>query len=478
MSRTALKTISLALLLALAAGSAASRVQAQELNLQETVPLLDIQDRTLQDVLLQILEGTGMSVVIPTFGTEQDSIRISRLRLRNTTVDRALRYVLEPQGLTYRVEEGVLRIEENLIARTIRFEYLATRFAIPMQAGGGGGLGGATGGVSGGAAAGGVGGATGGQQTINQAGLTRFEQELENLITDEATLIIHPETHTIYVRDYAPNVWAVEDYIQAIDVAPRQVKIEVRMLEVLHTGDTNLGVSATAALTGSPDVDAATVNLQGTVEEGGFLADLTGFRLGGLYGGNLDLDAAVNAVATVSEAELLSRPSTVVLDGRQANISLTDQIPYTEAAFGQGISTTTTQFKDVGIIMNVVPTILDSNTVQLQVSSTFSTAPTRSATGVPTVSQRNAYGSVVVNDGEFFIMAGLLREEETTTQVGIPILRSIPLLKYLFSSTRTRKENRELIIFIMPTIIQPGSGVIRTGSGPGEGPGGGVDIRP
>ena len=425
------------------------RAQVIDLN-QLVIPELRIQGESLQSALFAIIQGTGLSHVIPRFGTAQDSVQISSLLLQNVTVADALREVLEPQGLTYCQEGNFLRIIPNIESRVIYYRFLASRFA--TGAGGTGSQGG-TGGaaaVIGGGVSGGAAGAVGGM-----GGTQQFEEQLKELLTDNATLRIDVASHTIFVEDLAPNVERLTQYIELIDVPLRQVEIEVRLVEVVRTEDTSTGLDYRLGLSGSPDVESIVAELPG-LSPGGFLFDLQGFQLGGLYGGNLDLDAAIRALATVSDANVLSRPTTVVLDGRPAIINMTDQIPYTQAIFGQGVTTATTSFRDVGIRLTVTPTILDSTTVQIQVNVEFSTAPTLTAEGVPVISTRNATAPVMVRDGEIFVMAGLIREEETLTETGIPILSKIPIIKYLFISTVKRREKRELLIFVEPRIIHAG----------------------
>jgi general secretion pathway protein D len=306
--------------------------------------------------------------------------------------------------------------------------------------------------MGGGTAAGGVAGA-GGAAGLGMMTPQQFETELRKLLSGpNVPLIIDRETRTIYVEDLAYNVDRLEAYIRSIDVPPAQVKIEVRLVEVVRTDDTSLGVSYEAGLTGATNLESVVAKLPG-LSESGFLVDLQGLSLGGLYGGNLDLNAALQALQIVSDADLKSRPSTVVMDGKTASINLTDQIPYQQAIFGQGVTQTTTAFIDVGIMLMVTPTVLDSNTVHVQVNTEFSTAPTVSVTGVPTVSTRNATGSVVVHSGEVFVMAGLIRSDNVTTQTGIPVLSRIPFVGALFRHSQIRVERRELLIFVEPTIL-------------------------
>ncbi|MFC1627501.1 type II secretion system protein GspD [Gemmatimonadota bacterium] len=434
----------LAFILILSASVTAS-AQTVDLSQEEIIELILV-DETLQEALFKVIQGTGVSHIIPKYGTQQDSLQISHLHLRNISVADALTLILEPLGLTWRHEVSGIRILPNIEERIIKFKYLASRFAGGTAGGQGGGAvgggatgGGATGGQSGGAG----GGAVGAQQ---------LEDELKELLTDSAILKIDMQSQTIYVQDFVPEVERLAWYIELIDVQPRQVEIQVALLEIVHSEDESEGIDYQLGVTQAIDVESALLSLPG-ISQSGFEIDVGGLALGGILGGNLDLDVVLRALATYSDANLLSRPSTVVLDGRPAVANLADQIPYTEAIFGQGFTGLQTRFIDVGIVMSVTPTILDSSSIQLLINAEFSNATTSTASGIPVIATRNTNSQVIVQDGDVMAIGGLFREQETLTRTGIPILSKIPILKYLFSSQTIRKEKRELIILVSPRIL-------------------------
>ncbi len=416
-----------------------THAQAVDLTTQ-IIPELILVDESLQEALFAIIRGTGLSHIIPKYGTEQDSLQIGHLHLQEISVADALMLILEPLGLTYHQEENFIQILPNIEERIIKFKYLASRFA-----------GGATGGQSGG------GGAVGAQM---------LETELKELLTDSAILKIDMQSQTIFVQDYVPEVERLAWYIEQIDVRPRQVEIQVALMEVVHSEDESEGIDYQLGVSPGVDVESALLELPG-ISQAGFQIGVAGFAIGGLLGGNLDMDIVLNALATYSDANLLSRPSTVVLDGRPAIANLADQIPYTEAIFGQGFTGLQTRFIDVGIVMSVTPTILDSSSIQLMINAEFSNATTSTASGIPVIATRNTNSQVIVQDGDVMVIGGLFREQETVTRTGIPFLSKIPIIKYLFSSLTVRREKRELIILVSPRIltvdpppaVMPGGGV-------------------
>jgi len=429
--------------------SAPGETNAQVVDLTtEMIPELILVDETLQEALFAIIQGTGLSHIIPKYGTEQDSLQIGHLYLQDISVADALILILEPLGLTYRREENFIRIMPNIEERIIRFKYLASRFAGGMTGGGAqGGAGGAQAGGSAGAAGGQAGGAAGGA-----AGAQQLETDLRELLSAGAILKIDLQSHTIYVEDYVPNVERLAWYIEQIDVPPRQVEIQVALMELVHSENESEGIDYQLGVTGSDQIESALLGLPG-ISQAGFEINIAGIAVGGILGGDLDMNMVLRALATYSDANLLSRPTTVVLDGRPAMTNLADQIPYTEAIFGQGFTGLQTRFIDVGIVLTVTPTILDSSTVQLMINAEFSTATTSTAAGIPVIATRNANTQVVVKDGDVMAIGGLFREQETMTTTGIPVLSKIPILKYLFSSQTIRKEKRELIILVSPRIL-------------------------
>ncbi len=428
------------------------RAQGQVDLSQIDIPLLQLGAGSLQEALTVIIDISGLSHIIPRFGTEKDSLLIGSLVLRNTNVADALDLILKPLGLTYIQQRDFIQIVEDIEERVIPFTWLASRFAMTATGSGGaaGGLGGGGAAMTG--AAGGAAGATGQAGAGGTMGVQQFENQLKEILSDQATLRVDVQSHVIYVVDYVANVEQLARYIELIDIPPRQVEIRVALAEMVHSEDASAGIDYQLGISGSDQVESALLQLPG-LSTSGFVTDLAGMYLGTLYGGDLSLDVALRALTTIANADILSRPYQVVLDGRPANTSMTDQIPYTEAILGQGTTLVQTQFKDVGIILNVTPTILDSTHIQVQLTAEFSSAPTLSAEGVPVVASRRTTSSVVVGDGEILVVGGLMREEESVTVRGIPVLSKIPILKYLFSNRVTRMEKRELIILVCPRIL-------------------------
>ncbi len=171
------------------------------------------------------------------------------------------------------------------------------------------------------------------------------------------------------------------------------------------------------------------------------------------------LTATLNALVEKGEAEILSNPSVLVLDGRQARIQIGQQVPVVNSTATAAGITSSVDYFPVGIVLNLRPRISDDGsevTMQVEtiVSAVASTAPV--GTGVffaPTVDNRQVQTFVRVADSTPFIIGGLISSNNNRRRSGIPFLSEIPLLGNLFRSTTVTNDKREVIVVLTPHVV-------------------------
>jgi type II secretory pathway component GspD/PulD (secretin) len=159
----------------------------------------------------------------------------------------------------------------------------------------------------------------------------------------------------------------------------------------------------------------------------------------------------------------------VVVNKEEAKILVGTRQAYVTSTQSQGQSTTLTaesaQFIDVGLKLAVVPAIGADGFITMkikpEVSSVQSTLTTTAGTVVPIVATSQSETVVKVKDGNTLIIAGMLKDENTNNQTGLPKLGRMPFLGHLFSTKLKEKKRTELVIFITPTIITGASNVSR-----------------
>lgn len=146
-----------------------------------------------------------------------------------------------------------------------------------------------------------------------------------------------------------------------------------------------------------------------------------------------------------------------MVSGQSANIRAVEEIPYTEVtgtAQGGSNALTSTQFKNVGVNLQVTATITDDNDIFLTVDTEQNVKTGESTKGVPVVDTRKANTSLLLKDSQIVVMGGLRRQEKTKGIDQIPILGDLPIVGELFKNTNTVINNSELIVLLSPHIYK------------------------
>ena len=134
--------------------------------------------------------------------------------------------------------------------------------------------------------------------------------------------------------------------------------------------------------------------------------------------------------------------------------------PVVQGTSAGGSTAVTIQFKEYGIRLNFIPTIMPQGTIRLQVAPEvsaldFTDAVTISGFQVPAITSRKANTEVELKDGQSFMIGGLLDNTETESFQKVPFLSSIPVLGKFFQSMTRTKNNTELIIMVTPEVVAP-----------------------
>ncbi|HSV27411.1 MAG TPA: secretin N-terminal domain-containing protein [Sedimentisphaerales bacterium] len=313
---------------------------------------------------------------------------------------------------------------------------------------------------------------------ISYADVRQVAEALKGFISEDADLGISPGTGNIIVTDTASKIRAIDEFLEEIDRPVPQILVEVRIYDITSKDALDLGVvwnagTATTFDTGSdmPSVDSQTgpaadghTNpfIRGVSNSAVNMATGTdnSFRFGFLTG-DVDIDVLLRAQQQNTFATLLANPRILVLDQERASFKSVSQIPYqvlTETAAGGNIGTTA--FREVGVMLDVIPHITRDSTIRLQIMPEFSIATGAVTVGgfevtapQPIVDSRRASTTLVIGDGKTVVLGGL-RSREVQHQLNkVPVLGDIPVLGNLFRFSGDSTVNRELVVFITPRIV-------------------------
>jgi len=240
-----------------------------------------------------------------------------------------------------------------------------------------------------------------------------------------------------------------------IDVAAQQIVIEALVIE-LNTGTLrDLGI----------EFSGSQKNAQASFERSDSGSDLPFTFLFSRNGFTdfLSFKGKLEALAQSGKAEVLSSPSVLVLNDRQARIQVGQQVPVVRSVSTTTTTTSSVEYFPIGIVLNLRPRISpDGEEVTMQIEtiiSSISESSTQSAGGsnqvafAPVVDNRTVETFVRVAEGTPFIIGGLLSTEQTDRRVGLPILSRIPFLGKLVSREQVERDRREVIVVITPHIV-------------------------
>jgi general secretion pathway protein D len=282
--------------------------------------------------------------------------------------------------------------------------------------------------------------------------------ELLKTVLDAKTLVINERANAIVIRDTPENVRMAEKLVASVDIAEPEVMLEVEVLEISRKRLQQLGI----AYPGSATVGMTPVNPKA---KGLVLADLHKQDSSTLTVSPLAV--TVNALKTDGVSNVLASPRIRARNKEKAKILIGSRVPVIStaaSASGNGgvVSNTNVQYLDVGLTLDVEPTIYADNDVAIKVNLEVSSITNRlkvdTGSGGQTIAYelgtRNANTLLQLKDGETQILAGLIQDSDTRSASKIPGLGDIPLVGRLFGDHSTTKDKSEIVLSITPRIIR------------------------
>ena len=256
-------------------------------------------------------------------------------------------------------------------------------------------------------------------------------------------------------------------------VGAQEVLLEVKFAEVDRSATLQLGVNFFTPGTGN------TIGTVTTGQFGGFNVSRSGNSggSGGSTGGttninfsdalnlflfrtDINLGMVVRALQAKNLLEILAEPNLIAVNGKEASFLAGGEFPFPIVQPGAGFTAVSIQFKEFGVRLKFTPVIMPNGNIHLRVvpevsQLDFTNALTISGFTVPALTTRRADTEFELQDGQSFVIAGLMNNQVTDVTNKIPGLGDIPWLGYLFRSKSQQKSNAELMVLVTAKKIQP-----------------------
>ncbi len=297
---------------------------------------------------------------------------------------------------------------------------------------------------------------------------------LRSLI-DAKKIATNEALNAIILRDTADKVKVAEKIIESNDKSKAEVVVDIELLQIDTTRMSDLGIELSqynvtqtldtggAAASSSTTTPGATGTPAPAASSGGLRVSQIPF----LNQSNWILNVpnfVYNFVKQNGEARLLAKPQLRITEGQKASLVIGDKVPIPLTTFNTSntigtsiVPITSFQYQDVGIKIEIEPRVHHNQEVTLKVKievSQLGTPITTNGQTEPTIGTRQFDSTIRLQDGETNFLAGLIRDDDSRNDQGIPGLSDLPIIGRLFSDKSRTSDHTDVVLTLTPHIIR------------------------
>jgi type IV pilus assembly protein PilQ len=392
----------------------------------------DVQGADIRTVLRSIAEFSGRNIV-----AGKDVKGLVSLQLRDVPWRDALTAVTRTMALDYIEEGGIIRVDqadklqaetlarESNEARRVEVQPLVTR-----------------------------------SYKLQYALAADIQKALANVMSKRGSVDFDQRTNTLILTDIESRLGDIEAMARSLDTKTPQVEIVAKLVDIdvsalrqlgIRWGIKNLDINNIT----NPSNEVDPNSWSGTPNQIG--VDAPNDSRVGTIGGVLTrpwgtVEFLLEQLEQKRQAQIISNPRITTVDNREAKILVGQKIPLiTQDVAGNAV----TSLQTIGIQLKVTPHLTDDKRIVLDMHPEVSDLSTQSTVqGGVIINTSEADTRVMVDNGQTAVIGGLIRTNEGTVVTGVPILMDIPILGGLFRNKSMVKQQRELVIFVTPKLVE------------------------
>ncbi len=313
-----------------------------------------------------------------------------------------------------------------------------------------------------------------------------LEESVKGLLSSRGKMNVVERNNALLIFDTRENLREIRAAVHELDIETFQVNIQSQLIEVDADALQEMGVDwqfafrnnfqnllnnpgklpsspnnnvvgqvnqggqaggSSAGTSGGGGTGSTGAGATGAVPVGGVAGATTAFAFGLLNG---HIAAAVANLLKDARGEVLAKPQITTIDNTEARIFMGEQVPI-KVLDNNGRQAV--QLQDAGTSLQVTPHVTADGRVLLDLNPEKNSFRNDPGAGV-VLQKQSAKTTVLVNDGETVVIAGLTTKEEAQVETGVPLLKDIPILGWLFKHRSTQIRKRDLIIFVTPHIVK------------------------
>ena len=414
---------------------------------------LDLQDTDIDNALRIIAEVSNLNII----ASDEVSGKVT-LRLVDVPWDQALDVILKTNGLDQVTEGNVIRIapvDKLRQEREARLE--AKKAAVNLEE------------------------LSVSYVRISYAKAQELVEQIQAVLSERGSVAVDERTNQLIIKDIREGQEKVAQLVKKLDLRTPQVLLETQIVEGSRSILRDLGFQWGYRYNAGPETGNATgLNFPNSIAVGGdsggnmvsFPANNVANGVGTTMSAVLDsadgskmLAAKLTAYEQEGKVKIVSRPQVATINNKQAEIKSVEILRVrmpdsgTSVATGAGSSASSSggsafEEIEVGISLKVTPQASPDYYVLLDINSKSSTLGSQTVDNIPSTVEREATSTVLIESGTTFALGGVYRLEDRDTVTGVPFLKDLPFLGYLFRNSLVDNGDEELIFFITPHIVE------------------------
>ena len=373
---------------------------------------LEFRDAPLKQIFEVIARHSGLNFV---FDKDVKSDQRTSIFLKNSSVEAAMYFLLMTNQLERQVMDGnTILIYPNVAAKQKEYQEMSVRTFF-----------------------------------LANADAKAIANTLKTILKTR-DVVVDEKLNLVIVRDTPEAIKLASQLIAVQDVPEAEVMLDVEVLEVTRTRAMDLGVNWPTSLSFSPlttATGALTVN-----QLKGLNADSIGVT---------GVGATINAGKTDGDTNTLAHPRIRVRNKEKAKVVIGDKVPNFTTTVSSGVggfASDSVNYLDVGLTLNVEPTITLNNEVairiQLEVSNLIDLVTSKNGAQAYRIGTRSASTMLQLKDGENQVLAGLINNEERSSGTKIPALGDLPILGRLFGTGHDENNRTDIMLSITPHLVR------------------------
>jgi type IV pilus assembly protein PilQ len=311
---------------------------------------------------------------------------------------------------------------------------------------------------------------------IDYAEAGKLKDNLETFLSKNragnriGSVMVDEHTNSLIVQALPEDIQEMLPLVAELDRPTPQILIEAHIVEASKGTAMDLGIQWGGQYkntldsgnnftvgSGRAQTDANTIN----IPSGGFASNFpanigqgAGMTIGFLVeslDGNVQLAAQLSALQNEGRLNILSNPSITTLDNQIAVFASGREVPY-QSVDGNG--TPKTEFKKAELLLEVTPHVINGEALKLKINTKKDEVDTSDVFTIPPIITKRAETTVILYDGQTTVIGGLNKETDANSEAGVPVLKDIPVMGWLFKGTSSDREFEDVMIFITPHILK------------------------